>query len=109
VLRRAGTGAPLCLRMVPTLGVMGTMLDTRRTDVPSIKVATRADKPLLSPGNEAVWAKINEEEAPQEAEFAATLSIPERLEFGQKLCDQAFDFYNAVNSGARGARRDPRS
>jgi hypothetical protein len=28
----------------------------------------------------------------EEAEFARALSFPERLEFGQKLCDQAFDF-----------------
>ena len=34
---------------------------------------------------------------------------PERLEFGQKLCDQAFDFYNAVHAGADGSRRDPRA
>ena len=73
-------------------------------------MATRPrDKPLLAPGNEAEWARINEEEAREEAEFAATLTIPERLEFGQKLCDQAFDFYNAVHAGDRGPRRDPRA
>jgi hypothetical protein len=72
-------------------------------------MATRTNKPLLAPGNEAEWASINEEEARQEAEFAATLSIPERLEFGQRLCDQAFEFYNAVHAGADGPRRDPRT
>mgnify|MGYP001546086103 CR=1 FL=1 len=41
--------------------------------------------------------------------FAPTLSIPERLEFGQKLCDQAFEFYHAVHAGARGPQRDPRA
>jgi hypothetical protein len=98
-----------CLRVVPTLRVMDTMLDTRRTDVPSTQVATRTEKPFLSPGNEAGWALVNAEEERQEAEFAATLSIPERLEFGQKLCDQAFEFYNAVHAGADGSRRDPRT
>lgn len=66
-------------------------------------------KPLLAPGNETEWARINEEEERQEAEFAASLSIPERLEFGQKLCNQAFDFYNAVHANDHGHRRDPRA
>jgi hypothetical protein len=66
-------------------------------------------RPLLAPGNEAEWAKINEEEERQEAEFAASLSIAERLEFGQRLCDQAFDFYNAVHANDRGVGPDPRA
>jgi hypothetical protein len=72
-------------------------------------MAKSPNKPLLAPGNEAEWAKINAEEERQEAEFASTLSIPECLEFGQKLCDQAFEFYNAVHAGAHGHRRDPRT
>jgi hypothetical protein len=68
---------------------MGTMLDKRRTDVPSTQMATRTDKPLLSAGNEAEWAKINEEEARQEAEFAASLSMDERVTLGQRLSQQA--------------------
>lgn len=39
-------------------------------------------------GSKAEWARINEEEDRQEAEFAAKLSISERLEFGQKLAQQ---------------------
>lgn len=66
-------------------------------------------KPLLAVGNEAEWAVINREEERQEAEFALTLSIPERLEFGQKLCDQAFEFYNAVHVADDGPQRDPRT
>lgn len=66
-------------------------------------------RPLLAPGNEAEWARINEEEERHEAEFAATLSIPERLEFGQKLCDHAFAFYNAVHARDRVPGRDPRT
>ena len=44
---------------------------------------------LLAPGNEAEWAKINEEEAREEAVFAASLSMGERVTFGQKLSQQA--------------------
>jgi hypothetical protein len=42
-------------------------------------MAKRTDSPLLASGNEAEWAKINEEEARQEAEFAASLSMDERV------------------------------
>ena len=61
---------------------------------------------LLAPGNEAEWAAINEEKERQEAEFARTLSIPERLEFAQKLYDQAFKFYDAVRGSRPGSGRD---
>jgi hypothetical protein len=65
--------------------------------------------PRPAPGYEAEWAEVNREEERQEAEFALTLSVPERLEVGQKLCDQAFEFYNAVHAGDRGPQRDPRT
>lgn len=65
--------------------------------------------PRLAPGYEAEWAEVNREEERQEVEFALTLSIPERLEFGQKLCDQAFKFYNAVHAGDHGPQPDPRA
>ncbi|MFL5873281.1 MAG: hypothetical protein ACJ75T_07400 [Solirubrobacterales bacterium] len=45
-------------------------------------------KPLLAPGNEDEWARINEEKAREEAEFAASLSMNERVSFGQKLSQQ---------------------
>lgn len=51
-------------------------------------MAPRSDR-LLEPGHEAEWAKINEEEARQEAEFAASLSMDERVTFGQRLSQQA--------------------
>jgi hypothetical protein len=70
---------------------------------------TPRKRPLMAVGNEAEWAKINREEEQQEAEFALSLSTSERLEFGQKLCDQAFDFYNAVHAGNHGQQRDPRT
>jgi hypothetical protein len=58
--------------------------------VTSASMATRPrDKPLLASGNEAEWAKINEEEEREEAEFAASLSMDERVTFGQKLSQQA--------------------
>jgi hypothetical protein len=72
-------------------------------------MAASRKKPLLAPGNEAEWARINAEEEREEAQFAASLSIPERLEFGQKLCDHAFDFYNAVRASGHGPQRDPRA
>lgn len=52
-------------------------------------MAIHDEKTLLSPGNEAEWAKINEEEARQEAEFAASLSMEERVTFGLRLSQQA--------------------
>jgi hypothetical protein len=72
-------------------------------------MAAPMHKPLFAPGNEVEWARINQEEERQEADFAASLSVPDRLEFGQKLCDQAFAFYNAVHADDDGPRRDPRT
>lgn len=46
-------------------------------------------RPLLAPGNEAEWAKINREEEREEAEFAQSLSLAERVAYGQKLSQQA--------------------
>lgn len=46
-------------------------------------------RPLLAPGNEAEWAKINREEEREEAEFARSLSLAERVAYGQKLSQQA--------------------
>ncbi len=71
--------------------------------------ATPKKGPRPAPGYEAEWAKVNEEEEQQEAEFALKLSIPERLESGQNLCDQAFEFYNAVHRPGHGQQRDPRA
>jgi hypothetical protein len=72
-------------------------------------VANKPRKPLLAPGNEAEWARINREEQRQEATFASALSIPERLDFGQQLCDHAFEFFNAVRASGHGPQRDPRT
>jgi hypothetical protein len=66
-------------------------------------------RPLLAPGNEAEWARINKEKLDEEAAFAASLSLSERIEFGQKLCDQAFSFLNSVRASGHGLPRDPRA
>jgi hypothetical protein len=52
-------------------------------------MAAQPRKTLLAPGHEAEWARINEEEAREEAEFAASLSMDQRITFGQKLSRQA--------------------
>lgn len=51
--------------------------------------ATSKKGPRPAPGYEAEWARINEEEEREEAEFAASLSMDERVTFGQKLSQQA--------------------
>lgn len=53
-------------------------------------MADPCDRVLLATGHEAEWAQINEEEARQEAEFAASLSMEERVALGQRLSQQAF-------------------
>lgn len=65
--------------------------------------------PLLAAGNEEEWSRINQEEACQDAEFVSTLTVAERLELGQKLCDHAFEFMNAVRASGHGPSRDPRA
>jgi hypothetical protein len=47
------------------------------------------EKPLLAPGNEAEWAKINREEIEQLRASNLALTPTQRLEQGQKLSQQA--------------------
>lgn len=68
-------------------------------------MASRVKKPLLAPGNEAEWAKINEEEERQEAEFAAGLSMAERVAYGQKLSQQAVSLLVASVKAGHAPRR----
>lgn len=70
-----------------------------------MEMATRTHKPLLAPGNEAEWAKINAEEARQEAEFAASLSMDERVTFGQELSQQAVSLLVASVQAGHAPRR----
>jgi hypothetical protein len=46
-------------------------------------------KPLLAPGNEAEWAKINRAEAEHLRASNLALTPPQRLELGQELSQQA--------------------
>jgi hypothetical protein len=81
---------------------------------PSKGDSTRGDgvarKPLLAVGNEAEWAKINEESDRHEADSARAMSVSERLALGQNLCDQGFKMLNAAKRGGHETwKRDPRS
>jgi hypothetical protein len=62
-------------------------------------------RPLLAPGNEAEWAKINEEEAREEADFAASLSMTERVTYGQKLSQQAVSLLASSVKAGHAPRR----
>lgn len=53
-----------------------------------MSMSTPSKKPLFAVGNEEEWARINEEEERQEAEFAASLSPAQRVAYGQKLSQQ---------------------
>lgn len=52
--------------------------------------------PLLAPGNEAEWAKINREEDEQRRELARSLTPSERIARGQHLSRQAVSLLRAV-------------
>jgi hypothetical protein len=67
-------------------------------------MATR-QKPLLATGNEAEWAKINEDEAREEAEFTASLSMNERVTYGQRLSQQAVSLLVASVEAGHAPRR----
>ena len=52
-------------------------------------MARQTKKPLLSAENQVRWARINREEERQEGEFATSLSMADRVAYGQKLSKQA--------------------
>ncbi len=62
-------------------------------------------RPLMAPGNEAEWARINEEEDRQEAEFAAALSMADRVAYGQKLSQQGVSLLVASVKAGHAPRR----
>lgn len=68
-------------------------------------MAARRRKPLIAPGNEAEWARINEEKAREEAEFAASLSMDERVTYGQKLSQQGVSLLVASVKAGHAPRR----
>ncbi len=73
------------LRKLPLVVATTSSAQAPRGGVPSVEMGTRTGKPLLAPGNEAEWAKINEEKDWYERELVERLSVGERLEFGQRL------------------------
>ena len=79
------------------------MLDRRSPDVPSTSMATRTNKPLLAPGNEAEWAKINREKRAAMAPPPDT-PIGELLRRGQHLSAQAAKLLRAVERADGGGR-----
>ena len=66
-------------------------------------MATRTNKPLLAPGNEAQWAEINREKRSDMAPPADT-PIGELLRRGQHLSAQAAKLLRAVERGNGGNR-----
>jgi hypothetical protein len=98
------TGRPSSrLRLVPTLRAMGTMPGTRRTDVPSIQMAARTEKPLLSPGNETEWERLGAEKRKALTPPPDT-PVSELLRRGQHLSAQAGALLRAVERADAGSR-----
>jgi hypothetical protein len=62
-------------------------------------------RPLLAAGNQPRWAEINAEEERQELEFAASLSMAERVAYGQKLSQQAVALLAASVRAGHAPRR----
>jgi hypothetical protein len=82
---------------------MDTMLDSRRTDVPSVQMATRTDKSLVAPGNEAEWAELEREKRTALTPPADT-PVGELLRRGQHLSAQAGGLLRAVERADAGSR-----
>lgn len=79
------------------------MLDPRSSDVPSVQMAARTEKPLLSPGNEAEWAALEREKRTALIPPPDT-PVAELLRRGQHLSAQAAGLLRAVER-ADGATR----
>jgi hypothetical protein len=62
-------------------------------------------RPLLSPGNEAEWARINREQAEQLRASSLALTPAERLEQGQRLSQQAVSLLVAAVRAGHAPRR----
>jgi len=61
--------------------------------------------PLLAPGNEAEWAKINREEAEQLRASNMALTPAQRLQQGQDLSQQAVSLLVASVKAGHAPRR----
>jgi hypothetical protein len=66
---------------------------------------TTNTRSLLAPGNEPKWAEINVEEQRQEDDFAASLSMAERVAYGQRLSQQAVSLLAASVRAGHAPRR----
>jgi hypothetical protein len=62
-------------------------------------------KPLLGPGNEGKWAKINRADAEQLRASNMALTPTQRLELGQKLSQQAVSLLAASVKAGNVPRR----
>jgi hypothetical protein len=65
--------------------------------------------PLSGGPSKIEWARINEEDERYEADSARAMSVSERLELGQNLCDQGFKLMNAMRTSGHGTKKDPRA
>jgi hypothetical protein len=50
---------------------------------------SRSPGTLIGSGHEAEWKQINAQEADEEATFARSMSMAERVAYGQRLSQQA--------------------
>jgi hypothetical protein len=68
-------------------------------------MAKSPNKPLLAPGNEAEWARINREEDGQRRAIAQSLTPSQRIAHGQKLSQQAVSLLAASIRAGHAPRR----
>lgn len=61
--------------------------------------------PLFAPGNEAEWARINQEEAEQLRAASMALTPAQRLDQGQRLSQQAVSLLVASVQAGHAPRR----
>jgi hypothetical protein len=63
------------------------------------------DKPLLAPGNEEEWARINRQEDAQRRAIVESLTPSQRIARGQKLSQQAVRLLAASIRAGNAPRR----
>lgn len=68
-------------------------------------MSTKQQAPLLGPGHEAEWAKINAEEAAQLRASNMALTPAQRLTVGQQLSEQAVSLLAASVRAGHVSRR----
>ena len=76
----------------------------RRASAYHCSMASRT-QPLLSSGNETIWARINREEAEQLRAANMALTPTERLDQGQRLSQQAVSLLAASIHAGHAPRR----